>query len=102
MSRAVSLLFSLIAYAIFFATFLYLIVFVGDLPFGAQTIDRGPDAPLATAVVIDLGLVDVARQPDRDRVHHPGARPPQAPTGERRHRKLPCPQRPLPLREDTK
>ena len=57
MSRAVSLLFSLIAYAIFFATFLYLIVFVGDLPFGAQTIDRGPDAPLATAVVIDLALI---------------------------------------------
>ena len=31
MSRVVTLLFAMIAYAIFFATFLYLIVFVGDL-----------------------------------------------------------------------
>ncbi len=30
MSRAASLLFSIVAYAIFFATFLYLIAFVGD------------------------------------------------------------------------
>ena len=57
MSRTVSLLFSLVAYAIFFATFLYLIAFVGNLPFAAQTIDRGLDAPIVTAIVVDLALI---------------------------------------------
>ena len=57
MSRAASLLFSLVAYAIFFATFLYLIAFVGDIPIVGQTVDRGPDAPLVTAVLIDLALI---------------------------------------------
>ena len=45
MSRAAALLFSTVAYAIFFATFLYLIAFVGNLPFAALTVDRGPGAP---------------------------------------------------------
>ena len=45
------------AYAIFFATFLYLICFVGNLPFAPLTVDRGPEAPVATAVVIDLVLI---------------------------------------------
>jgi len=57
MSRAASLLFSIVAYAIFFATFLYLIAFVGDLPIAAQTVDSGLDAPLATAVLIDVALI---------------------------------------------
>ena len=57
MSRAASLLFSLVAYAIFFATFLYLIAFVGDFSIAAQTVDRGPDAPLATALLIDVALI---------------------------------------------
>ena len=57
MTRAASLLFSLVAYAIFFATFLYLIAFVGDLPIAAQTVDRGPDAPFAIAVLIDVALI---------------------------------------------
>ena len=57
MTRAASLLFSLVAYAIFFATFLYLIVFVGDIPIAGQTVDRGPDAPIATAVLIDVALI---------------------------------------------
>jgi protein-S-isoprenylcysteine O-methyltransferase Ste14 len=48
---------SLIAYAIFFATFLYLIAFVGDLPWIARTVDRGPDAPLAIALVGNLLLI---------------------------------------------
>jgi len=59
MSRALCLLFAGIAYAIFFATFLYLICFVGNLPFAPATIDRGPDAPLATAVIIDLALIGI-------------------------------------------
>ncbi len=57
MSRAVSLLFSLVAYAIFFATFLYLIAFVGNLPFAAQTVDRGLDAPVGVAIAVDLALI---------------------------------------------
>jgi protein-S-isoprenylcysteine O-methyltransferase Ste14 len=59
MSRAGSLLFSTIAYAIFFATFLYLIAFVGNLPLAALTLDRGPDAPVAVAVIVDLALISL-------------------------------------------
>jgi protein-S-isoprenylcysteine O-methyltransferase Ste14 len=57
MSRAATLLFAIVAYAIFFATFLYLICFVGNLPFVPQTVDRGVQAPVATAVVIDIALI---------------------------------------------
>lgn len=57
MSRAATLLFSLIAYAVFFATFLYLIAFVGNLPFVPITVDRGPETPVATAVIINLALI---------------------------------------------
>jgi protein-S-isoprenylcysteine O-methyltransferase Ste14 len=57
MSRAITLLFSIVAYAIFFATFLYLICFVGNLPFAPVTVDRGPSAPVATALVIDIALI---------------------------------------------
>ena len=58
MSRAATLLFSIVAYAIFFATFLYLIVFVGDLGFARITVDSGgPQAAPATAAVIDIALI---------------------------------------------
>jgi protein-S-isoprenylcysteine O-methyltransferase Ste14 len=57
MSRAASLLFSIVAYAIFFATFLYLIAFVGNFPIAGLTIDRGPDSPVGVAVVVDLALI---------------------------------------------
>jgi len=57
MSRAITLLFSIVAYAIFFATFLYLICFVGNLPFAPVTVDRGPDAPLASALMINIALI---------------------------------------------
>ena len=58
MSRAATLLFSIVAYAIFFATFLYLIVFVGDLSFAPLTVDRGgPQAPPVSAAVIDVALI---------------------------------------------
>jgi protein-S-isoprenylcysteine O-methyltransferase Ste14 len=46
------------SYAFFFATFLYLIAFVGDLPV-ARTIDVGPAAGLAEALCIDLLLLAV-------------------------------------------
>ena len=57
MSKAASLVFAIVAYAIFFATFLYLICFVGDLPFAGVTVDRGPDAAPAVAAVIDVALI---------------------------------------------
>ncbi|MGI8610913.1 MAG: methanethiol S-methyltransferase [Sphingomicrobium sp.] len=57
MSRTVTLVFAFFAYAVFFATFLYLICFVGDIPFAGTTVDRGPDAPVAAALVIDIVLI---------------------------------------------
>jgi protein-S-isoprenylcysteine O-methyltransferase Ste14 len=57
MSRTATLLFALFAYAVFFATFLYLICFVGNFPFAALTVDRGPEAPVAAAIAIDVVLI---------------------------------------------
>lgn len=57
MSRTITVLFALAAYLIFFATFLYLICFVGNLPFAPVTVDRGPDAPVGAAVALDFGLI---------------------------------------------
>jgi protein-S-isoprenylcysteine O-methyltransferase Ste14 len=57
MSRAATLLFAILAYAIFFATFLYLVVFVGDFSFAGQTVDVGPQAPAVTAAIIDVALI---------------------------------------------
>lgn len=57
MQRGLFLGFALIAYAIFFATFLYLIAFVGNLGLAPLTVDRGPAAPVAVAVAVDLALI---------------------------------------------
>lgn len=57
MSKAASMLFAVLAYAIFFASFLYLICFIGNLPFVPLTVDRGPGAPLMTALAVDVGLI---------------------------------------------
>ena len=58
MARAIYLLFGVVAYLIFFATFLYLIAFVGNLPWVSVTVDRGgADAALPMAAAIDVGLV---------------------------------------------
>jgi protein-S-isoprenylcysteine O-methyltransferase Ste14 len=57
MSRVASLIFAIVCYAIFFATFLYLIVFVGDFTFAGITVDTGPQAAPATAAVIDVALI---------------------------------------------
>jgi methanethiol S-methyltransferase len=55
--RALFMGFSLIAYVIFFATFLYLIGFVADLTALPVTVDRGPSASVAAAIVTDLALI---------------------------------------------
>jgi protein-S-isoprenylcysteine O-methyltransferase Ste14 len=57
MSRVASLLFAIVVYAIFFATFLYLIVFVGDLSFAKITVDVGPQASPGAAAVVDVALI---------------------------------------------
>src|SRR3954451_6530255 len=57
MSRALTLLFSIICYAIFFATFLYLIAFVGDLPV-PKTVDAPLTAmPREAKIGLDVGLI---------------------------------------------
>jgi protein-S-isoprenylcysteine O-methyltransferase Ste14 len=57
MQRSLNMLFALVAYAIFFATFLYLIAFVGDIPVMMRTVDYGPSAPPLTALVFDVALI---------------------------------------------
>ena len=58
MSRTLSMLFAIVCYAIFFATFLYLIGFVADLSFFPKTVDSPPAsmAPVGAAI-IDVALV---------------------------------------------
>ncbi|MES2326943.1 MAG: isoprenylcysteine carboxylmethyltransferase family protein [Pseudomonadota bacterium] len=57
MSRALTFLFSILCYAIFFATFLYLIGFVGDLPV-PKTVDAPPSLmPRGAKLVIDIALI---------------------------------------------
>jgi methanethiol S-methyltransferase len=55
MSRAAALLWAILCYAIFFATFLYLIAFVGDLP-----VPRTVDAPASSLAPVIAAIVDVA------------------------------------------
>jgi methanethiol S-methyltransferase len=57
MARTVYLLFALIAYSIFFATFLYLIGFVGNLFELPRTVDRGAASDLAPALTVNLALI---------------------------------------------
>lgn len=55
--RALFLTFSAIAYAIFLATFLYLIGFVGNLAGLPMTVDKGPAASVGMAVITDIALI---------------------------------------------
>jgi len=51
--------YGVVCYLIFFATFLYAIAFVGDLPFAPYTLDGGTAGPLATTLAIDAALLGV-------------------------------------------
>ncbi len=59
MSRALSLAFAIACYAIFFATFLYLVIFVGDLAIGGLDL-RTVDNPASTLTVGASVIIDVA------------------------------------------
>jgi protein-S-isoprenylcysteine O-methyltransferase Ste14 len=55
--RALQVLVAVAIYGIFFATFLYLIGFTADLPQLPATVDRGPEARIGVAIIIDLLLI---------------------------------------------
>jgi protein-S-isoprenylcysteine O-methyltransferase Ste14 len=61
MSKAATIVFAIVAYAVFFATFLYLIVFVGNLSFGElspRTVDSpASELALGAAVVVNIALI---------------------------------------------
>ena len=57
MTRTLFMAFALIAYAIFFATFLYLIAFVGNFPWVPVTVDKGPVFAVGPAIVVNLALI---------------------------------------------
>lgn len=58
MSRIMALLYGIVVYLFFFATFLYAIAFVSGLPV-PKTIDTGPYAPVATAIVVNMLLMSL-------------------------------------------
>ena len=58
MKRVIFLAFSLLAYVVFLATFLYLIAFIAGLPAIPRSIDHpGSALPVVASAVIDLALV---------------------------------------------
>lgn len=58
MNRFLALAYGLLCYAIFFATFLYSIGFIGNF-WVPRTIDGAPQVSLAAAIAINLGLLTV-------------------------------------------
>ena len=56
MGRLAALLYGLVAYVVFLVSFLYAIGFVGNL-FVPKTIDSGPEAPLSSALLVNMLLL---------------------------------------------
>lgn len=57
MSKGMFVAFAAAAYAVFLATFLYLIGFVADLPGLPRTVDQGPASNVGAAIIIDVALI---------------------------------------------
>lgn len=51
--------YGVVCYVIFFATFLYAIAFVGDLPFAPYTLEGGAAGPLIPTLAVDAALLGV-------------------------------------------
>jgi len=58
MSRVLAILYAVVAYVMFLGTFLYAIAFVGNLAV-PRSIDVGPSAPFAIALLIDVVLLGI-------------------------------------------
>jgi len=57
LSRATVFIYGVFCYLVFFATFLYAIGFVGNLPVVPKAIDSGAQGTLSTALLIDTALL---------------------------------------------
>jgi len=57
MSKVATVLYALVAYAIFLATFLYLLAFVGDFSLIPRTVNEGPATSVGAALIIDSTLI---------------------------------------------
>ena len=57
MTRGLCVLFGVSAYIVFFATFLYLIGFVANLPDLPRTVDRGSASALIPALTVNVALI---------------------------------------------
>jgi hypothetical protein len=65
MNRTASLVYGGTVYAVFFATFLYAIAFVANLPVAPKTIDSGAPGPFLSALFVNtLLLADPHRRRD--------------------------------------
>ena len=58
MSRVLTFVYGVIAYSVFFVTYLYAVGFVGNLVV-PKSLDSTPTAPIGTALLINLGLLTV-------------------------------------------
>ncbi len=58
MQRILALGYALVAYLVFFASFAWLVLFTGNLPFAPTSVDRAVDgAPVAQAIIVNLALI---------------------------------------------